>query len=313
MLVVAMAIVPLARAGVDVSVPDSKKIKDVAESDAKPAPLPLHQFEGSGGLVTTLSAYIVNPQRAGQTVGLPAVGFGFLAMGHGKDLAATTLTWSPISRMELGYAWDHLSLGNFAGAVRAAGVPGYQQNAVNMQNANIRFQVIKDGDFGQSWVPALTLGVHYKYNQDISTINQQIAGGLTAAGISHSNGCDVTLYASKLITQLPVPVMINAGGRATEGVWDGLGGFTNQYNFLFEGNVIVMPLPNLALGAEFKQMATDYTPIGNLVPQASNWWTLDAAYVVNKNWTVALAYAHMGNVLNSQCNGTFGFTTKWEF
>ena len=31
----------------------------------KPAPLPLHQIEGNGGIFATLSAYIVNPPRNG--------------------------------------------------------------------------------------------------------------------------------------------------------------------------------------------------------------------------------------------------------
>ena len=41
----------------------------------KPAPLPLHQIEGNGGIFSTLSAYIVNPPRNGEPVGRPAVGF----------------------------------------------------------------------------------------------------------------------------------------------------------------------------------------------------------------------------------------------
>jgi len=45
----------------------------------------------------------------------------------------------------------------------------------------------------------------------------------------------------------------------------------------------------------------------------SDWWTIDAAYVVNKHLTLAAGYAHFGNVLNDQANGVFGVTTKWEF
>ena len=37
----------------------------------KPPPLPLHQIEGNGGIFSTLSAYLVNPPRDGET-GWPA-------------------------------------------------------------------------------------------------------------------------------------------------------------------------------------------------------------------------------------------------
>ncbi len=300
-------------AGVDSNTPPSAIVAAAGQEAPKPAPLPLHQIEGSGGLVTTLSAYIVNPQRQGQVVGLPAAGFAFVDMGHGKNIEATTLTESPISRLEIGYGWDHMCLGNLAPAIRSAGVSTYTQNEVNLQNANLRFQLVKENDFNQKWLPALTLGVHYKYNGGISEVNQQLGGALNAAGITHNSGVDVTLYASKTITQLPIPIMINVGGRATEAVWDGFGGFTDHYNFVFEGNVIIFPTSHLALGAEFKQQPKDYQAIGNLVQMESNWWTLDAAYVITKNLTVAVSYGHFGNVLNSSANGTWGLTTKWEF
>jgi hypothetical protein len=50
-----------------------------------------------------------------------------------------------------------------------------------------------------------------------------------------------------------------------------------------------------------------------LVKQEGDWATLDAAYVVNKNLTLAVGYGHFGNVLNHQANGVWGLTTKWEF
>ncbi len=66
------------------------------------APLPLHDVEGNGGIMVTQSAYIVNPPREGQPVGLPSIGEGFISLGHGQILMPTTVTWSPLSRVELG-------------------------------------------------------------------------------------------------------------------------------------------------------------------------------------------------------------------
>jgi hypothetical protein len=108
-------------------------------------------------------------------------------------------------------------------------------------------------------------------------------------------------------------VLVELGGRATEGVWNGLLGFTDSYNFLFEGNVVVFVTDSFALAAEYKQQPTDYTAIPGLIGKASDWWTIDAAYVVNSHLTFAVGYGHFGTVLNNDANDVWGITTKWEF
>ncbi|MGA2246117.1 MAG: DUF3034 family protein [Verrucomicrobiota bacterium] len=280
----------------------------------KPAPLPLHQIEGSGGIFSTLSAYIVNPPRDGEPVGRPSVGLSIISLGYDKRLEALTVTESPFARVELGYGWDYLGLGDLPQALRNAGILNYHQDQVQLHNFNARYQILKEGEFDQKWLPALTAGVHYKYNDGISEVNEQVGGALASvAHIPNDDGVDFTLYASKLFTQLPRPVLVELGGRATEALWDGLGGFTDSYNFVFEGNVVVFVTSNFALAAEYKQQPTDYSAIGNLVRVESDWWTLDAAYVVNKHLTLAAGYGHFGNVLNHSSDGVWGVTTKWEF
>jgi len=279
----------------------------------KPAPLPLHQIEGSGGIFSTLSAYIVNPPRDGEPVGRPSIGFAHVSLGYDKNLEALTITESPFKRLELGYGWDYLGLGDLPQALRNAGITTYHQDQVQLHNFNARYQILKEGEFDQKWIPALTAGVHYKYNDGISEVNHEVGGALANAGIKNQDGTDFTLYASKLFTQLPRPVLLELGGRATEAVWDGLGGFTDNYRVVFEGNVVVFLTGNLALAAEYKQQPTDYKAIGNLVRVEDDWWTIDAAYVVNKHLTLAAGYGHFGNVLNHESNGVWGITTKWEF
>jgi len=284
----------------------------------KPAPLPLHQIEGSGGIFSTLSAYIVNPPRDGEPVGRPSVGFSYVNLGSDRNLEALTITESPFKRLELGYGWDHLGLGDLPLALRNAGLVDYHANEVQLHNFNARFQILKEGEFDQKWIPAVTAGAHYKYNDGISEVRNEVTQGAGAdllgqAGLSHHDGVDYTLYASKLFTQLPRPVLLELGGRATEAVWDGLGGFTSRYNFVAEGNVVVFVTSNFALAAEYKQQPRDYHAIGKLVRSESDWVTIDAAYVVNKHLTLAVGYGHFGNVLNHQANGVWGLTTKWEF
>jgi hypothetical protein len=286
-----------------------------AKPDEKGPPLPLHQIEGNGGIFSTLSAYIVNPPRNGEPVGRPAIGFSYVDLGHGQDLEALTLTEAPFSRLELGYGYNNFNLGNLPLAVfqKTGGTLNLSETSVELHNFNARFQFLKEGEFDQKWIPAVTAGVHYKYNDSYNDINSQLNGTLKAIGVSQNNGVDFTLYASKLFTQLPRPVLVELGGRATEGVWNGLLGFTDSYNFLFEGNVVVFVTDSFALAAEYKQQPTDYTAIPGLIGKASDWWTIDAAYVVNKHLTFAVGYGHFGTVLNNEANGVWGITTKWEF
>jgi hypothetical protein len=284
----------------------------------KPPPLPLHQIEGNGGIFSTLSAYIVNPPRDGEPVGRPSVGFAYVNLGHEVNLEALTITESPFKRLELGYGWDRLGLGDLPLALVNAGVTGFHAHEVQLHNLNARLQVLKEGEFDQSWLPALTAGVHYKYNDGISEVRNEVRNGagadlLGSAGLTGHDGVDFTLYASKLFTQLPRPVLLELGGRGTRGVWEGLGGFTSSYSFVFEGNVVVFVTDNLALAAEYKQQPNDYRPIGSLVRAEGDWWTIDAAYVVNKHMTLAVGYGHFGGVLNHDANCVWGLTTKWEF
>jgi hypothetical protein len=283
----------------------------------KGAPLPLHQIEGSGGIFSTLSAYIVNPPRDGELLGRPAVGFAYVNLGHDVNLEAFTITEAPLKRLELGYGWNHLDLGDLPSALyKAIGYHG--PNDVQLHNFNARFQVITEGEFDQKWLPAITAGVHYKYNDGIGEVRDAVTAGagknlLSIDGLSGNEGADFTLYASKLITQLPRPVLLEAGGRATRAVWDGLGGFTSSYSFVFEGNAVVFVTKSIALAAEYKQQPDDYRAVGPFVRSESDWWTLDAAYVVNTHLTLAVGYGHFGNVLNHEADGVWGITTKWEF
>jgi hypothetical protein len=279
----------------------------------KPAPLPLHQIEGNGGIFSTLSAYIVNPPRNGEWLGRPSVGLAYVHLDHGRNLESFSITESPWKRLEIGYAYNRFDLGDLPQDIERATAIRISRDAVTQHNFNARLNLLKENEFETHWVPALTFGTHVKYNEDIKQINTDLFDTLANAGLKHDSGVDFTLYASKLITFLPRPVLINVGGRATEGAQLGLLGYTDNYSFVFEGNVVVFITSNLALAAEYKQKPNDYTPVGNLVGREDDWWTIDAAYVVNKHLTLAAGYGHFGQVLNHEANGVWGVTTKWEF
>jgi len=281
--------------------------------DEKGAPLPLHQIEGNGGIFSTLSAYLVNPPRNGEAIGRPAVGFSFVDLGHERNLEAFTLTETPWKRLELGYGYERLDIGDLPAAVAQATPYRLRDDEVHLHNLNARLQLLKEGEFDEKWVPALTFGTHYKYNETINRLNDDLHGTLRAIGIADNQGVDFTLYASKMLTFLPRPVLLELGGRATEAAHLGLLGFTDHYSFVFEGNVVVFVTSSIALAAEYRQKPDDYKPVGNLIRPESDWWTIDAAYVVNKHLTLAAGYGHFGDVLNHEANNAWGLTVKYEF
>jgi hypothetical protein len=291
-------------------VPLAVDAQTTAKAD-KPPPLPLHQIEGNGGIFSTLSAYLVNPPRNGEPLGRPSVGFGYISMGHGRDLMALTLTETPWQRLELGFGYDLLNLGDLPTAITAQGGPRIGETLA-MYNANARLQILKEGEFDQKWLPAVTAGFHYKYNDGIDPINRQLGGGLDAIGLSNNEGLDFTLYATKMLTFLPRPVMVNLGGRATKSAEIGLLGFTDQYSFVFEGSVAVLVTDRFVIAAEYKQQPAEFTATP-LLGRPDDWWTIDAGYVINSHMTVAVGYGHFGTVANHEANGVWGVTAKWEF
>jgi hypothetical protein len=279
----------------------------------KPAPLPLHQIEGNGGVFSTLSAYLVNPPRDGEPVGRPSIGFAYVNIGSGRNLEALTVTETPWNRLELGYAYDNFGMGDLPKAIKDKTGLDVQQTSIAMHNVNARLQLLKEGEFNQKWIPALTFGVHYKYNDDIKDIDQALNGTLHGLGITHHDGVDFTLYASKLFTCMPRPVLVNLGGRATKSAQIGLLGFTDDYSFVFEGSVVVFATDRLLLAAEYKQKPNAFHSMPPLVGPEDDWWTIDVGYVVSKNMTIAAGYGHFGRVVNHEANGVWGITTKWEF
>ena len=275
-------------------------------------PLPLHELGGSGGLFSTLSAYLVNPPRNGEPVGRPAIGFGYIDIGYGRDLMALTVTETPLDRLELGFGYDYLNLGDLPTQIKAQGGPIIDDNLA-LYNANARLQFLKDGEFGQKWLPAITGGMHYKYNDGMILINKQMGGELAHIGLSNHQGLDFTLYGTKLLTFLPRPVVVSVGGRATKSVETGLLGFTDEYSFAFESNVAVLLTKRFILAAEYKQMPSNFTPVPGLIGKPDDWCSLAAAYVVNPHMTVAVGYGHFGTVGNHTANTVWGLSTKWEF
>ena len=279
----------------------------------EPPPLPLHSVEGYGGCFCTGAAYLVNPAAEGDIFGKPSFGSIFVYLGNGRHLEAYTVTETLWDRLELGYALDRFDMGDLPSEIRQATGIRIGDDEIEMHNFNGRIALIREGDLDYAWAPALTAGVHYKYNSDIKNLDQQLMGTLKNIGIEHKDGLDFTLNASKMVTCLPRPVIVSGGLRYTEAAHLGLLGFTDNYQLVAEGSVVLLATDRLLFCAEYRQKPAEYHEIPNLVEDEDDWWTLCAGYIVNSHMTIAGGYGHFGRILNHDANASWAIAAKWEF
>ncbi len=283
-----------------------------AEAEAekpKPPPLPFHCCEGGGGIFSTQAAYLVNPERK---IGLPSFGGIYVHMNNERSLTSLTATETLLGRLEIGYAWSHFEMGDLPDDIAAATGVSISDDAVDMHVINARLMVLSEGAFDQTWMPAVTLGAHYKNNVTVSDIDGELGGALTGIGIDDDEGIDFTIHVTKMITATPRPVILTAALRATEGAHTGLLGFTDDMKVVFEGSVAVLATSRLILGAEYRQKPNEYEPIPGLIAREDDWWTVEAGYIINSHMTAAVGYGHFGNILNHKANDSFGVALKVE-
>jgi hypothetical protein len=282
------------------------------EEAAEGPPLPLHTIEGVGGLVLTPTAYLVNPGPPGTVVGKPSFSLQYAMIGD-KDFQAAAVTWTFWERLELGYAANRLGLDDLDSDIRAATGINISADEIYMHNFNARLNVIREGEWDMDWMPAVTLGAHYKHNEEISDIDGDLAGTLATIGYDDNDGVDFTLTASKTLTCLPRPVIVSAGARASRGSQLGLLGFADDYLVTFEGNAVMLVTDRLAVGAEYRQKQEAYGNLPGLVGHEDSWWDVHAAYIINNNAEVYATVGSAGTVANHSDELLWGAVFKYEF
>lgn len=292
-------------------------VADDGAADAAPAakgpPLPLHTIDGTSGVFVVPIALLVNPAPEGEIFGKPAVGMIYAHMGEGRHVNAFTITENILGRIELAYGFNHLDTADLGADVLAATGLVLRDDSVDMHNLSVRGLVITDGDFDQSWVPAVTVGATYKKNEDVCAIDNDLAGTLTALGIDDDSSWDLTLHATKMVTSLPRPVLVTVGARSSEAAHLGLLGFTDDREITLEGSVGVIVASNLVVAAEYREKPDDYMTIPGVIGSEDDWWSIAASYIANERTNITAGYAHFGNVLNHTANNVWGIAVKHEF
>jgi hypothetical protein len=281
-------------------------------------PLPTHNVEGNSGVFITSTAYLANPAEEGRTFGRPSVSGTFAWMPKGeKDLESVVVTENIWGKVELGYALERIGLGDWPDDVKA--VTGlHVDNHVLLHNFNTRLMVIEEGGLGYDWMPAVTLGAHFKWNEGLDDIGRQTGGLCDLLGADHDSGTEFTAVATKTITGwLPRPLIVSAALRNGDAIHTGLLGFAGERRTTFEGSVIYFLTDKLLLASEYRQkpdLCDQYATGGKHLIRAENdWWDIALAYIVNDHLTIAGGYADFGNVLNHRENNSWAIQIKYEF
>ena len=289
------------------------------ETEEKPKsapPLPTHCVHGYSGVFITPTAYLANPAAEGEFWGKPSVSATAAFMKH-KDYQSFAVTENILGKIELGYALERIGLGDWPSEVRKAGLPSVDDE-VFVHNFNIRYNFLPEGSFDTDWMPAMTIGTHFKWNDGLSTINSQLGGACDDLGADHSFGTEFTLTASKTITGLlPNPMILSAGIRNSDAIHTGLLGFAGERETTIEGSIIYFLSDKLLIATEYRQKSDllDQCTVGgkDLIKAENDWWDICLAYVLNDRTTIAGGYANFGNVLNDREDNVWALQIKHEF
>ncbi len=284
-------------------------------------PLPVHTIEGVGGGGITPMAYLVNPGKEGYLFGKPAASLSYVNLGR-KNLDSIAVTETFLQRIEFGYAANRFGLGTLPTDIRDATVSVTDPTGIDIHRSdvwlhhfNLRALLVKENTcFGGIALPAITAGVHFKYNDGIADINDRLGGALSGIGYRRANGEDYTLTATKTFPKaFGRPLITTAGLRLSEAANLGYLGFSDTYHASFEGNVAYLLTDRLLFAYEFRQKNSPYGEIAGLIGDEDNWHSVDFVFLLNKQTTFAVAWVAAGTLANTDEDGGWFLQLKHEF
>ncbi|MHC4423333.1 MAG: DUF3034 family protein [Planctomycetota bacterium] len=280
---------------------------------------PLHNFEGGTGVYLTNLAYLAKPPKEGEIFGPPSISVSTVLFGK-VNRQAYAITENIFGNIEVGYSYELFDVGDWADDIYD--VTGLRaSDEVIVHNFNIRAKLIEEGGFGIDWMPTVTFGTHFKWNDDISKINRQLNGLGDTVGADHSFGTEFTLVASKMVKEgvLPRPFIVSAGLRNGDSIHTGLLGFAGERRTTFEGSLVVFLTDRLMLATEYRQspdLVDEYNLGGKcLIEGESDWFDVALGYVIDEHMTIGIGYSStdFGNNILSQDNNVWAFQLKYSF
>ncbi len=240
---------------------------------------PFNNLEGVGGVAFNPLAYLggessVNPEdkadenpsdikRFTKYIGNPRFGTWYVNLGDvNVNWFSFGVSDTLFDRLEVSYGYEAIS----------------QKNAADHTKNNIgtKLLLLPENLFNTKFLPAISIGGIYKHTDNV------VAG-------ARRDGWDGYIVASKTITQLPLPVILSAGGLLTSSYATGVFGYNKRSKPTWFANADVLLTENIVAGAEYKQ--------GAQFKEFKNADYLDAhvGWLVNKNLSLIAAYTYTGD------------------
>lgn len=247
---------------------------------------PFVTAEGVGGVGFNPLAYpAATPGEDGYKLGLveiakPRLGAFYVNLNDtngGIDWTTIGIATAINKRLEVSFGYEVLGI-------------GINPTDTHKYNFGAKLLLLEENAFDTKFLPALSLGTVYK----------RTTTPFTSVSPRDNDGFDVYLVATKLITQLPRPLLISAGVLSTQGHVNGVAGFDHKRTEVFFGNIDIFPVSWLAVGYELK-MGPDYGTYKD-----SDYWDAHVVWFVNNNLALAAAYTGAGDRHQSKTLGLGG-------
>jgi len=234
------------------------------------AGVPFTNIEGVGGVALNPLAYPASDSSGADTQAFSKPRFGIWyvnlpASGVKTDWTSIGITDTLFKRLEVSYSYETIA------------VSALDKN-LHKNNLGAKLLLVSENAGGHNFIPAVSVGGIWKSTSDLP------------AGWGFANsGSDIYVVVTKLITQLPKPVLVSGGILQTSGLATGVFGYDDESDTVFFGNADVIVTNNLVLGLEYKQGA-EFDDFKN-----ADYWNVHLAYLANKNLSLIAAYLNAGD------------------
>ena len=234
--------------------------------------VPLNNLQGVGGVAFNPLAYPAgqnadeDKDKGGLHLALsrPQIGAWYVHLGDvNVDWVAGGVAETLYKRLELSYGYETIA-------------PDGADN-IHKQDFGAKLLLLPENYGDHKFIPAVAVGGLWKTTDADTGDNFDDAGW------------DTYVVATKLITQLPRPVLLSGGLLYTDELVTGVFGHDSEHDLTWFANVDVLPFSFLAVGLEYKDGA-DFRDFQN-----ASYWDAHVAWFANPNLTLVLAYVNAGD------------------
>ncbi len=216
------------------------------------------ELEGPTGVFANPLAYVVPSGK--EKISKPEISSHFVDL-EDDNLSTFSITMGFMNRFEMGY-----TSGDFG--------------VLDLNLFHGKALIIEEGFKEKKWIPALSLGI----------IHRDVESG--------DADTDFYLVGTKLISELPKPLLLSAAWRSTKALANGLFGFRNHRKDQFEGVIALLLTEKIIVGVEYKEQ-----------PDADDWVTCCVRFNAQPNLQFDFGIGDLGKGIHNQ----FAFGISYGF